>query len=144
MSSKVNHASYHHEVCPLCGDPWCHGCPSDEEFEAEKDMQALESQMWEKYQNGRDKPGEDEPCTGCANGCDQCLDPLMAGYEGCYHKDGESCDCAEQYRKHQMWTYSGNDNDVCTCSNCQREQTIEPVEDECDHTCNCICPLCLG
>lgn len=20
-----------------CGDPWCHGCPSDEEFEAERD-----------------------------------------------------------------------------------------------------------
>jgi hypothetical protein len=23
-------------IC-VCGDPWCHGCPSDEEFEAEID-----------------------------------------------------------------------------------------------------------
>ena len=23
--------------CIICDDPWCHGCPSDEEFEAERD-----------------------------------------------------------------------------------------------------------
>ena len=46
-----------------------------------------------------------EPCTGCENGCDQCLDPLMAGYAGCYHKDSEKCNCAEEYRLHQKWVY---------------------------------------
>src|SRR5207245_1366910 len=66
-------------------------------------------------------PAEDEPCTGCENGCDGCVDPLMATYAGCYHKDGTNCDCAEEYRKHQVWTYSGNDSDVCTCSNCLHE-----------------------
>ena len=36
MKNKVNHASYHHEVCQ-CGDPWCHGCPTNEEFHTERD-----------------------------------------------------------------------------------------------------------
>lgn len=34
----LNHASYHHEVC-RCGDPWCHGCPTNEEFDAERDAE---------------------------------------------------------------------------------------------------------
>jgi hypothetical protein len=42
-------------------------------------------------------------CDGCENGCDLCLDPLMAGYMGCYHRDSEECNCDEEYRKHQMW-----------------------------------------
>ncbi len=29
-------------------------------FQAEKDMQALESKMWARYQNGRDKPSEED------------------------------------------------------------------------------------
>lgn len=63
---------------------------------------------------------EDESCTGCDNGCDQCLDPLMAGYAGCYHSDSEKCNCAEEYRLHQKWIESSDDND-CACGYCMQE-----------------------
>ena len=62
-------------------------------------------------------------CTDCENGCDQCLDPLMAGYEGCYHKDLEKCNCAEEYRLHQKWVQSSDDS-ACTCSNCQQQERL--------------------
>ncbi len=45
MSNKVDHASYHHELCS-CGDPWCHGCPTDEEFHAERDAAGRISLPW--------------------------------------------------------------------------------------------------
>ena len=51
---------------------------AQEMAEAEQEMQALESQMWDKYQNGRDKPSEEaieeHPfCFVCENpACPEC------------------------------------------------------------------------
>jgi len=74
--------------------------------QAEQDMQALDAALHKLREESIDpREIDDEPCAGCENGCDQCLDPLMAGYEGCYHKDSEKCNCAEEYRLHQKWIY---------------------------------------
>lgn len=58
---KVDHANYHHEVCPVCHDPWCHGCPTNEEFHAERDAEhKIERAAWAHYQSESIDPREQD------------------------------------------------------------------------------------
>jgi hypothetical protein len=63
----------------------------------------------EGYRNGFiawRKEWEEHPWLPSAAELDVIEDNLLRGYEGCYHKDSESCDCAAKAATHQAWIES--------------------------------------
>jgi hypothetical protein len=109
--------SYHSDLCPQCRDPWCHGCPTNAEFHAERDVAGRISLPWSSEQGM------------------QQLDTALVPSE------------AERLSLLEPTPY---DAGVCKCGEfvaagmLHAHRCVSEDEDDCDHTCNCVCPLCLG
>ena len=93
-----------------------------EAFQAELDMQALESKMWEKYQNGRDKPSEDERIESSAQ----------------RWQESQADQDYWQRRQAEGYVHGQDHSPTCNCPDCCGD---EPSDSPDDPVCDCAVPM---
>lgn len=89
----------------LVNEKWAKGpCAYCQHFKQEEDIEEL---AWNDCQHEECKPAEDEPCTGCENGCDQCLE----GKEPVYDDEPDEYIFREDHPNLPRWPATGRDKD---------------------------------